>query len=59
MSAIHSHMSNTRNTPVEILERTYPITIEEYRWSRTRRAPAVTAAAPACTGATSCTSRPR
>ena len=30
MSAIHSHMSNTRNTPVEILERTYPITIEEY-----------------------------
>jgi N-methylhydantoinase B len=30
MDAIHSHMSNTRNTPVEILERTYPITIEEY-----------------------------
>ena len=30
MSAIHSHMSNTRNTPVEILELTYPITIEEY-----------------------------
>jgi N-methylhydantoinase B len=30
MSAIHSHMSNTRNTPVEILERTYPITVEEY-----------------------------
>jgi N-methylhydantoinase B len=30
MDAIHSHMSNTRNTPVEILELTYPITIEEY-----------------------------
>jgi N-methylhydantoinase B len=30
MSAIHSHMSNTRNTPVEILENAYPITIEEY-----------------------------
>jgi len=30
MHAIHSHMSNTRNTPVEILERSYPITIEEY-----------------------------
>jgi N-methylhydantoinase B len=30
MSAIHSHMSNTRNTPVEVLESTYPIVIEEY-----------------------------
>jgi N-methylhydantoinase B len=30
MNAIHSHMSNTRNTPVEIVELTYPITIEEY-----------------------------
>ncbi len=30
MNAIHTHMSNTRNTPVEILELTYPITIEEY-----------------------------
>jgi N-methylhydantoinase B len=30
MSGIHSHMSNTRNTPVEIVEVTYPITIEEY-----------------------------
>jgi N-methylhydantoinase B len=30
MNAIHSHMSNTRNTPVEVLEHTYPITIEEY-----------------------------
>ena len=30
MDAIHSHMSNTRNTPVEILELAYPITIEEY-----------------------------
>ena len=30
MSAVHTHMSNTRNTPVEILELTYPITIEEY-----------------------------
>jgi len=30
MSGIHTHMSNTRNTPVEILELAYPITIEEY-----------------------------
>jgi len=30
MDAIHTHMSNTRNTPVEILELSYPITIEEY-----------------------------
>jgi N-methylhydantoinase B len=30
MSAVHSHMSNTRNTPVEVLETSYPITIEEY-----------------------------
>jgi N-methylhydantoinase B len=29
-SAVHSHMSNTRNTPVEVLETTYPISIEEY-----------------------------
>jgi N-methylhydantoinase B len=30
MNAVHSHMSNTRNTPVEILELGYPISIEEY-----------------------------
>jgi N-methylhydantoinase B len=30
MHAVHSHMTNTRNTPVEILENEYPITIEEY-----------------------------
>jgi N-methylhydantoinase B len=30
MDAVHSHMTNTRNTPVEILENDYPITIEEY-----------------------------
>jgi N-methylhydantoinase B len=30
MSGVHSHMSNTRNTPIEILELSYPITIEEY-----------------------------
>lgn len=30
MHAIHSHMSNTRNTPVEVLEQTFPISIEEY-----------------------------
>jgi N-methylhydantoinase B len=30
MDAIHSHMSNTRNTPVEVLEHAYPISIEEY-----------------------------
>jgi N-methylhydantoinase B len=30
MDAVHSHMTNTRNTPVEILEQSYPFTIEEY-----------------------------
>jgi len=30
LDAIHSHMSNTRNTPVEVLENDFPITIEEY-----------------------------
>ena len=29
-SAVHVGMSNTRNTPIEALERSYPIVIEEY-----------------------------
>ncbi len=29
-SAVHVGMSNTRNTPIESLERSYPIVIEEY-----------------------------
>jgi N-methylhydantoinase B len=29
--AMHSHMSNTRNTPIEALEYTYPLRIAEYR----------------------------
>src|SRR3982751_6560226 len=29
-SAVHVGMSNTRNTPIEALERAYPIRIEEY-----------------------------
>ena len=29
--AIHTHMTNTRNTPVEILESTYPLRVQEYR----------------------------
>lgn len=33
-SAVHVAMSNTRNTPIESLERTYPLRIDEYavRW---------------------------
>lgn len=30
-SAIHTHMTNTRNTPVEALESAYPVRILEYR----------------------------
>jgi len=29
-SAIHSHMTNTRNTPIEALERHYPLRVREY-----------------------------
>jgi len=31
LSAVHTHMTNTLNTPVEALEHEYPIVIEEYR----------------------------
>ncbi len=30
LSGIHTHMTNTMNTPVEALEHTYPIMIEQY-----------------------------
>lgn len=33
-SGIHVHMSNTRNTPVEALEYSYPIRVEEYSLRR-------------------------
>ncbi len=31
MDGVHTHMTNTRNTPVEALELAYPLRIEEYR----------------------------
>ncbi len=31
MSGVHTHMTNTMNTPVEALELTYPLRVEEYR----------------------------
>ncbi len=31
MDGVHTHMTNTRNTPVEALERAYPLRVEEYR----------------------------
>jgi N-methylhydantoinase B len=31
MDGVHSHMTNTKNTPVEALELAYPLRIEEYR----------------------------
>ena len=31
MSGVHTHMTNTRNTPVEALEFAYPLRIEAYR----------------------------
>jgi N-methylhydantoinase B len=30
LSARHSHMTNTRNTPVEVIERHYPLRVERY-----------------------------
>jgi N-methylhydantoinase B len=30
IDAIHSHMTNTLNTPIEILETTYPVRVERY-----------------------------
>ena len=30
LSGIHSHMTNTRNTPVEVLEHDYPVVVERY-----------------------------
>jgi N-methylhydantoinase B/oxoprolinase/acetone carboxylase alpha subunit len=34
MSAVHTHMSNTRNTPIEAIEHDLPIRITEYRIRR-------------------------
>jgi N-methylhydantoinase B len=31
MSGVHTHMTNTMNTPVEALEMAYPLRVEEYR----------------------------
>lgn len=30
-SAIHTHMTNTRNTPCEVIEREYPLRVEAYQ----------------------------
>lgn len=30
LDGIHSHMTNTRNTPVEVLEQNYPVLVERY-----------------------------
>ncbi len=30
LSGVHSHMTNTRNTPVEVLEHDYPVLVEHY-----------------------------
>jgi len=30
-SAVHTHMTNTRNTPCEVIEREYPLRVESYR----------------------------
>ena len=34
MSGVHTHMTNTRNTPVEALERAYPLRVLRYRLRR-------------------------
>lgn len=33
-SAIHTHMTNTRNTPCEVIEREYPLLVDEYAVAR-------------------------
>jgi len=30
LSGVHTHMTNTRNTPVEVLEHDYPVRVERY-----------------------------
>jgi N-methylhydantoinase B len=30
LSAVHTHMTNTRNTPVEVLEHDYPVLVQRY-----------------------------
>jgi len=32
ISGLHSHMTNTRNTPIEVLEHDYPVIVEQYAW---------------------------
>jgi N-methylhydantoinase B/oxoprolinase/acetone carboxylase alpha subunit len=34
MSGVHTGMTNTRNTPIEALERTFPLRVERYRLRR-------------------------
>ncbi len=34
MDGVHTHMTNTKNTPVEALELAYPLRVEEYRLLR-------------------------
>lgn len=33
-SAVHTHMTNTRNTPCEVIEREYPLRVESYEIAR-------------------------
>lgn len=33
-SAVHTHMTNTRNTPCEVIEREYPLRVERYEIAR-------------------------
>ncbi len=32
LSGTHSHMTNTQNTPIEVLEHDYPVLVERYAW---------------------------
>ena len=34
ISGVHTHMSNTRNTPIEAIERDLPVRIRQYRLRR-------------------------
>ncbi|MFQ5761698.1 MAG: hydantoinase B/oxoprolinase family protein [Candidatus Bathyarchaeia archaeon] len=34
VNAVHTHMTNTMNTPVEVIEQTYPLTIQAYEIRR-------------------------
>ena len=54
LSGVHTHMSNTRNTPVEAIEHYLPVRIRQYALRREAAAPERCPAATASSASTSC-----